>query len=76
LTAVAPGFGFEVFTAVGGEGVEAGSAVVSGESPVALDPAVEFEALEGRVERAFFNAEEVVREVLEDLGYGIAMERA
>jgi hypothetical protein len=50
----------QLLSAVGGEGVVAGAAVAGGDTPLGGDPAFDEHALEGRVEGAFFDLEDLV----------------
>jgi hypothetical protein len=54
---------------------KAGTAVV-GKAPFAFDPAVEFEALESRIEGALLHLENVIGKLAEQLSDGIAVESA
>src|SRR5262249_34880312 len=64
---VAGRLGGEVFAAVGSQLVEASAAVVGRETPLALDPAIQFKPLESGVEGAFFDAEQVVGQLVNEL---------
>jgi hypothetical protein len=45
----------QLLAAVGGERVVAGAAIAGGDAPLGGDPAFDQHALQGRVERAFFD---------------------
>jgi hypothetical protein len=49
-----------LFAAAGREFVETGSPVVGRDAPFALNPAVEFEALESGIKGAFLDLEDVL----------------
>ncbi len=70
------GFEGELLTAGFGDFVDAGAAIVGGDAPDAVDPAVQFEALEGGVEGAFLDEEFVVRGLLDVLDDAVAVEVA
>lgn len=67
-------FNAELFTAGASEGVEAGAAVGVSDSPLGFDPALEKKALEGGVQGAFFDGEDVAGDVFEGEGDAIAVE--
>src|SRR5262245_27394559 len=66
----------EATPAGGGERVVACAPVVLGRSPLRLDAAVEQQALERRVERAFANLQDIPGELLDALCDAVAMHRA
>ena len=65
-----------MIAAVGSQVIETRAAVVGRESPLALDPAIQFQALESGVQGAFFDAQQIVGQLLNPLGDGIAMQMA
>lgn len=67
------GFANELFAAGGGEGVEAGFAIVGGDTPFGRNPATLFEALKGGVERAMFDEEFLFGSVLNGAGDALAV---
>src|SRR5688500_10632272 len=67
--------GAERATSGRGEGVVLRAAVVLGDVPVARDPALFLEALEGGVERALAHLERIARELLDSLGDSPAVHR-
>src|SRR3954462_2104017 len=66
----------ELFASLGGESVELGAAVVFGDAPLGLDPAFAGHAVEGGIEGAFFDAEDVVGGALDPAGDAAAGHRA
>src|SRR5687767_12229908 len=60
--------GVQVAAAGGGEGVEAGPAVVVGETPLGAEQALALEAIERGVERALVHGEDLERAGLDPLG--------
>src|ERR1017187_4716371 len=73
--AMAPLSRSEFLAAVRREPVEAGSPVIGGHAPFALDPPVELEALEGGVQRSFLHLEDVLGKLAKQLSDGVAVER-
>ena len=65
-----------MFAAVGSQLIETSAAVVGRQAPLALDPAIQLQALESRVERAFFHPQQIVGQLLNQLRDGIAMQMA
>src|SRR5687767_11467134 len=61
-------FGVQVAAAGGGEGVEAGPAVVVGEAPLGAEQALPLEPVERGVERALVHGEDLERAGLDPLG--------
>src|ERR1017187_725421 len=74
----APGFLLrgQQLLAAPGDLVVFGLAVVFGDSPMGGDGAVEFQAVEGRIERAFLHLEGLGREQVDRWGNGIAVQGA
>ena len=70
------GFGIEALLALVGELVELGAAVVFGGSPAGFEQAAEFESMEGGVERAFFDLEQLLGGLVDPLGDRVAVKRA
>ena len=68
------GFAGEGFPAGGGEGVKLCVAVVIGEAPFSLDPAILFEFVKGGIKGAFADVEDVGGDGAEALAYGPAVE--
>ena len=66
----------QLLAAVCGEGVVAGAAIAGGGAPLGDDPAFDQHALEGRVERAFFDSQDLVGIVLDGVGYLETVETA
>jgi len=66
----------ELLAADGGEFVETDLAVGLRDAPFAGGPTFEQDFLEGRVERAFFGLEDVVRQRVDALGDGVTVEFA
>ena len=60
----------------GGQGVEPGAAVVLGRAPGGLDPPVEQEPLQGRIQRALADLQHVVGDRLQVVGDAVAVLRA
>src|ERR1051325_1407148 len=61
--------GGELSSSLGGDGVEFGAAPLVGEAPFGVEPAVALHAIEGRIEGAFLDADDVagaVRDPAED----------
>jgi len=54
----------EVFAAAGGQLIETSAAVVGRKTPLPLDPAIQLKPLEGRVKRAFFDAQQIAGQLL------------
>src|SRR5882672_10528945 len=65
-----------MFTAVGRELIETRAPVVGREAPLTLDPAIQLKPLEGRVKRAFFDAQQIVGQLLNQLRDRIPMQMA
>src|SRR5258708_37457459 len=66
----------EVFAAVGSQLIETSAPLVSRAAPLALDPAIQLKALESRVKRAFFDAQQIVGQLLNQLRDRIPMQMA
>src|SRR3954447_2622717 len=66
----------EVFAAVGSQLIETSAPVVGREAPLALDPAIQLKPLEGRIKRAFFDAQQIVGQLLNQLSDRIPMQMA
>lgn len=66
-------FLFEMAHACSGDGVGADAAVGRGDGPLGLDQLVFQEPLQGRIERAFFYLEQIVRTLLDVLDQCISM---
>src|SRR5580700_4958422 len=64
------------FAAVPGDFVVLGFAVVLGQSPFRRDGAIELQAVEGGVERAFLDGQHVVGEQMDGLSDSVAMHGA
>jgi len=69
-------FGGELFASDGGEFVELGLAAVVGGSPFGVEPAAFFEAMEGWIERALLDLEDLLGDLANAVGDAIAMDRA
>jgi len=67
------GFLFELDAAGGGEGIELGLATGFGFGALAANPALLLEAMEGGVERALLDQEDVARDLLDTFGDGPAV---
>ena len=63
--------GIELLASGGGEAVEANFAVGFGDAPIGGRPAMEEELLEGGVQGAFFNLENIGGKGVDALGYGV-----
>jgi hypothetical protein len=64
----------ELLTAGGSEGVELGATIGFGEGPFGAHPLVLIHAVEGRIERALFDAEEVAGDALDVEDDAVAVE--
>jgi hypothetical protein len=69
------GFVIELLTAKTSEGVELGAAIVFAGLPFGRDPALLFEFVKSRIERAVADLENVARDLREALADGPAVER-
>jgi hypothetical protein len=74
--AVALGLASQLLAASGCQFIEAGAAIVGRNAPFPLDPTVQLQSLQRRIERAFFNAQNVVGQLLNKLSDGIAVQMA
>src|SRR3954466_6856993 len=68
--------GGEPLLAGGGQRVEARAAIVLGGAPFRCDPAVQQQALQGRVEGTLTDLQHLLRDDLEALGNAVAVQRA
>ncbi|SPE25188.1 hypothetical protein SBA6_100006 [Candidatus Sulfopaludibacter sp. SbA6] len=66
----------QMFAAVGSELIETSAPVVGREAPLTLDPAIQLKPLESRVKRTFFDAQQIVGQLLNELRDGIPMQMA
>src|SRR6202023_4438321 len=66
----------EMFAAVGSQLIETSAPVVGREAPLALDPAIQLKPLESRIKRAFFDAQQIVGQLLNQLRDRIPMQMA
>ncbi len=66
----------QMFTAVRSQLVETSPPVVGRQAPLTLDPAIQLEPLESRIKRAFFDAQQIVGQLLNQLRDRIAMQMA
>src|SRR5690242_1686743 len=66
-------FGSELLAAKGGELVVAGTAIPNGRAPFGGNPALDEHALQGRVEGAFFDLQDVVGDELDGIGDFVAV---
>lgn len=69
-------FGGELLATGGGEGVVAGATVGVRPAPFGFDPALQEEALEGGVQRAFFDGEDFVGQSFDGERDAVAVERS
>src|SRR5687768_4996054 len=63
--------GTELLPPFGGQLVVLRAPIVLGEAPLAFDPAAPFHAVQGRVQRPFFDLEHVIGELLQSSGNGV-----
>lgn len=63
----------ELLAASGGEGIEAGFAIIGGDAPFGGDPAAIFETLEGGIKRAVLDQEFLAGSVLNGAGNALAV---
>jgi hypothetical protein len=66
-------FVFEVLGSGLGEAINAGGAALGGDASLSLQPAFAEHALEGGIERTFFNLEQIFRDLLDVLDEGVAV---
>src|SRR6185312_776811 len=66
----------QMLTALGSELIETSAPIIGREAPLALDPAIQLKPLESRVKRAFFDAQQIVGQLLNQLRNRISMQMA
>ena len=66
----------EMFAAIGSQLIETSAPVVGGDAPLPLDPAIQFQPLKSRVKRAFFDAQQIVGQLLNQLRDRIPVQMA
>ena len=59
-----------------GEAVQLGPAAKLGRAPLGFHPAPSLQAIEGRIERPFFDEQGVAGRVLDEAGHGVPVARA
>ena len=69
----APLFFFQALAALGGELVEAGAAIGFGDAPLGFEQAAFGHAVERWIERAFFDAENFFRSLLDGTADGVTV---
>src|SRR5262245_37341289 len=68
-------FPFQVLATGSGQAIETGPTIVVGHPPRGRDPTVTFQTLQGRIQRALLQLEDIVRQLLDPLGDGPSVQR-
>ena len=65
-----------MFAAVGSQLIETSAPIVGREAPLTLDPAIQLKPLKSRIKRAFFDPQQIVRQLLNQLRDRVPMKMA